>query len=187
MERTRSAIVGAATLALILAAIGAGARRRAARADASRPPLPPPASAASAPLAPPGPSGAKAQLADLDTLLADLDAGPRPRPRELPAGAPKSVRFGVILVRYRGAEDAPAGARTRREALDLARELAAAGRADFRAAVARGDEGSIANAGRIARGVLEPDVEWALFTLAPGEVGEPVDTPRGYWIPRRIE
>jgi hypothetical protein len=35
--------------------------------------------------------------------------------------------------------------------------------------------------------VLEPEVEWSLFTLAPGEVGEPVDTPRGYWIPRRLD
>jgi hypothetical protein len=38
------------------------------------------------------------------------------------------------------------------------------------------------------RGVLEPGVEYVLFTLKKGEVyGEPIDTPRGYWILRRSE
>jgi hypothetical protein len=93
----------------------------------------------------------------------------------------------VVLIQYRGAEGAPTGARSRREALELARELAETARRDFREAVSRGDAGSTANAGRIGRGVLEPEVEWSLFTLAPGEVGEPVDTPRGYWIARRLD
>jgi hypothetical protein len=34
--------------------------------------------------------------------------------------------------------------------------------------------------------VLEPVVEYLLFTLPKGEVyPEPIDTPRGYWIIRR--
>ena len=35
--------------------------------------------------------------------------------------------------------------------------------------------------------MLELGVEYALFTLAPGQVSEPVDTPRGFWIMKRIE
>jgi parvulin-like peptidyl-prolyl isomerase len=43
------------------------------------------------------------------------------------------------------------------------------------------------DAGTIPRGVLEPTVEYALFTLKPGDVSDPIDTPRGFWIVRRIE
>jgi hypothetical protein len=38
------------------------------------------------------------------------------------------------------------------------------------------------------RGILEPAVEYLLFTLPKGTVyAEPIDTPRGYWIVRRID
>jgi parvulin-like peptidyl-prolyl isomerase len=43
------------------------------------------------------------------------------------------------------------------------------------------------DAGRIPRGVLEPAAEYALFTLSPGAVSDPVETPRGFWIVKRIE
>ena len=69
----------------------------------------------------------------------------------------------------------------------MARSVAEAARVDFKAQVARGDSGSMDDAGRIPRGVLEPAVEYALFTLTAGGVSEPVDTPRGYWIVKRIE
>ena len=50
-----------------------------------------------------------------------------------------------------------------------------------------GDPGSMANAGSMRRGILEPNVEHALFTLEKGAVfSEPVETPRGYWVMRRI-
>jgi hypothetical protein len=110
----------------------------------------------------------------------DLGAG-------LPKGSPKTVRFGVILIQYRGAEAAPPGARSKPEALALARTLAEAANTDFKGAVHRGDTGSMEDAGRIQRGVLEPAVEYALFMLARGSVSEPIDTPRGFWIVRRIE
>ena len=105
----------------------------------------------------------------------------------LPSGSPKTVRFGVILLQYRGAELAPPNARPKQEALILARTLAEAANTDFKAQVHRGDPGSMEDAGRIPRGVLEPAVEYALFLLPRGAVSEPIDTPRGFWIVRRIE
>jgi len=106
---------------------------------------------------------------------------------DLPSGSPKMVRFGVILVQYRGAQGAPASSRSKDQALELARSLAQAARTDFKAQVAKGDPGSMDDAGRIPRGVLEPPAEYALFTLSPGAVSDPVDTPRGFWIVKRIE
>jgi hypothetical protein len=105
----------------------------------------------------------------------------------LPSGSPKMVRFGVILVQYKGAQGAPPSSRSKDEAFALAHSLAEAARADFKAQVSKGDPGSMEDAGRIPRGVLEPASEYALFTLAAGGVSDPVDTPRGYWIVKRIE
>ena len=43
-----------------------------------------------------------------------------------------------------------------------------------------------ADAGHVPRDVLEPAVEYLLFTLPKKELcPEPIDTPRGYWIVRR--
>jgi PPIC-type PPIASE domain len=112
----------------------------------------------------------------------------------LPADAPKSVVFGVVLVTYRGAQGLPGAprlpptVRSREEALDLAKQLAELAKTDFKAAVGKGDKaGSMENAGRIPRGVLEAAPEYVLFSLPKGGVSEPVDTPRGYWIVQRIE
>lgn len=107
--------------------------------------------------------------------------------RPLPSAAPKTVRFGVVLFRYRGAEMSPNDARSRAEALEQARSIVDLARRDFKAAVKRGDAGSVEDAGRIGRNILEPTVEYDLFTLAPGAVSEPIDTPRGYWVAKRIE
>lgn len=123
------------------------------------------------------------------TLLLSGEAAPA-----LPADAPKSVVFGVVLVTYRGAQGppgaarVPATARSREAALAMAKELAELAKTDFKAAVGKGDKpGSMDNAGRIPRGVLEPAPEYVLFSLPKGGVSEPVDTPRGYWIVQRIE
>jgi PPIC-type peptidyl-prolyl cis-trans isomerase-like protein len=101
--------------------------------------------------------------------------------------APKSLTFGVILVQYSGAQGAAANARSRAEATEIAKQLAEMAKTDFAAAVAKGDPGSTENAGRMFRTILEPDAEAALFTLEKGAVSEPVDTPRGFWILKRIE
>ncbi|MDI1448582.1 peptidylprolyl isomerase [Polyangium sp. 6x1] len=108
-------------------------------------------------------------------------------PPPLAGEAPKSVIFGVILVQYKGAQGAPTNARPREEALTLAKQLAEEAKTDFKAAVAKGDKGSMENAGRLPRGILEPAPEYVLFSLAKGAVSEVVDTPRGYWIVQRVE
>ncbi|WP_437781565.1 peptidylprolyl isomerase [Sorangium sp. So ce1097] len=105
----------------------------------------------------------------------------------LPAEAPKKVRFGVVLVQYRGAQGAPPNARSKEAALALARELAEVAKTDFKGAVGKGDKGSTDDLGYIPRGVLEPAPEYELFSLPKGGVSGPVDTPRGFWITRRIE
>jgi len=106
----------------------------------------------------------------------------------LPESAPQSAAFGVVVFSYAGAEFAPAGARTRDQARDKARAVIEEAKRDFSSAVAHGDHGSTANAGRVPRGVLETAAEYVLFTLGKGEVApEPVDTPRGYWVLRRID
>ncbi|WP_437725393.1 peptidyl-prolyl cis-trans isomerase [Sorangium sp. So ce861] len=108
-------------------------------------------------------------------------------PPALPAEAPKKVRFGVVLVQYRGAQGAPQSARSKDAALTLARELAEVAKTDFKAAVDKGDKGSTDDLGYLPRGVLEPAPEYELFSLPKGGVSGPVDTPRGFWIARRIE
>ncbi|MGK3989955.1 peptidylprolyl isomerase [Sorangium sp. So ce136] len=108
-------------------------------------------------------------------------------PPGLPTEAPKKVRFGVVLVQYRGAQGAPPAARSKEAALALARELAEVARTDWKAAVDKGDKGSTDDLGFIPRGVLEPAPEYELFSLPKGGVSGPVDTPRGFWITRRIE
>lgn len=115
------------------------------------------------------------------TLITGAPAPP------LPAEAPKRVRFGVILVQYRGAQGAAPATRPREAALTLAQQLAEEAKQDFKAALAKGDKGSTEDLGYIPRGVLEPAPEFELFSLPKGGVGGPVDTPRGYWIVRRIE
>jgi hypothetical protein len=105
---------------------------------------------------------------------------------ELSASAPKTVGFGVILFSYKGAQFAPSDAPSREQALAKALALLGAAKQDFAEAVKKGDRGSTTDAGRIPRGVLEPYLEYVLFSLEKATIhAEPVDTPRGYWIVRR--
>ena len=101
--------------------------------------------------------------------------------------APKSLTFGVVLVTYAGAQGAPGNARSKADAERLAKELAELAKTDFRAAVKKGDPGSNDDAGKMYQGILEPGPEYALFSLAPDKVSDVVDTPRGFWIVRRIK
>lgn len=102
-------------------------------------------------------------------------------------GAPLRVRFGVVLVTYLGAELASPSARSKQDARELALRLAEDAKTDFHAAVRKGDDGSADDVGHVSRGTLEPAPEYVLFSLAVGKVDGPVDTPRGYWIVKRIE
>src|SRR5690606_38976879 len=125
--------------------------------------------AESAPSTPPTPG--------YDTLP---DGSPVP---ELPKEAPTSVKFGVILFEYEGVQPAPgqplpSRLRSKEAARALAQQTLELARTDFAKAVEKGDRGSTANAGNMPRGVLEPNVEYLLFTLEKGAVyPEPIDTP----------
>jgi hypothetical protein len=106
----------------------------------------------------------------------------------LGAKAPKKVRFGVILVAYEGAQGASAhGPRSKHDALAMAEALAEDAKTDFKGAVQRGDNGSSDDMGTVPRGVLEGAPEAVLFALPPGGTSGVVDTPRGYWIVKRLE
>lgn len=146
--------------------------------DAGGPPAP--ATAAGA-----GGLGATESAGDagfsLTGLTSLLDAG------AMPTGAPRSVRLGVVLVQWAGAEGAPSSARAKPDALKRALELAEQAKTDWKAAVKAGDSGSSEDIGRIPRGVLERTTEVAVFSLDKDGVSEPLETPRGYWVVRRVE
>ena len=110
-----------------------------------------------------------------------LDAG------AMPAGGPRTVRLGVVLVQYAGAEGAPSSARTKADALKHAVELGEQAKGDWKAAVKAGDSGSSEDIGRIPRGVLDRATEVTVFSLEKDALSEPLDTPRGYWVVKRIE
>jgi hypothetical protein len=109
----------------------------------------------------------------------------------LPVTTPRSVKFGCVLVTYAGAQPSATGqrpnARSKEDARALAEKLAATAQSDFHAAVQQGDAGSSDDVGRVKLGILEAAPEYVLFSLKEGGVGGPVDTPRGYWIVKRIE
>jgi hypothetical protein len=109
----------------------------------------------------------------------------------LPFTAPREVRFGVVLVSYAGAQPSAGGGkpsnRSRADAKALAAKLVATAQQDFHAAVQGGDAGSADDVGRVKRGVLEPAAEYVLFSLGVDAIAGPVDTPRGYWIVKRLE
>jgi hypothetical protein len=105
----------------------------------------------------------------------------------LPGSAPRQVRIGVVLLTFAGAQGAPSSARPKAEAKEIAERLAGDAHTDFHGAVQRGDNGSTDDVGRIPRGVLEPPTELAVFSLAPGTVSDVIETPRGFWIVKRIE
>jgi hypothetical protein len=113
------------------------------------------------------------------------DGGKAP---ELPESAPQKVGFGVVQFSYDGAQFAAKGSRTKEQAKQKALSVIELAQKDFAAAVSKGDQGSRSDAGHIPRGMLEPAVEYLLFTLPKGTVyAEPIDTPRGFWIIRRID
>jgi len=109
----------------------------------------------------------------------------------LPAGVARQVRFGVVLVSYAGAQPSVGGGRaptrSKGDAKALASKLRVTAEQDFHAAVQQGDAGSADDIGRVKLGILEPAPEYVLFTLPVGGISAPVDTPRGYWVVKRLE
>jgi hypothetical protein len=105
----------------------------------------------------------------------------------IPSGAPRSVKIGVVLVSFAGAEGAPSSARSKKDAQAIAERLGGEARADFHHAVTAGDPGSSDDIGRLPRGVLDPRTEVVVFGLSPGDISDVLETPRGYWIVKRID
>jgi PPIC-type peptidyl-prolyl cis-trans isomerase-like protein len=108
-------------------------------------------------------------------------------PPQLPEGTPKQVHLGVVILTFAGAQGAPPGARSKRDALEAAQKLAADARGDFHGSVIRGDSGSADDIGHVPRGVLEMGTEYVAFTMPAGSVSDPLETPRGYWIIKRLD
>ncbi len=109
----------------------------------------------------------------------------------LPVDSPKTIRFGVVLVGYAGAQPGPVGdkpnPRDKADAKVLVEKLAGEAVTDFHSAVQRGDPGSADDLGHIHVGFLEPLTDYMLFSLKVDEVSPAFDTPRGYWIAKRLE
>lgn len=105
----------------------------------------------------------------------------------LPSDAPRHVKIGVVLIGFVGAEGAPPNARTKIRARAMADQLGQEARTDFHRAVTAGDPGSADDIGRLPRGVLDPRTEVAVFALSKGEISDVLETPRGYWIVKRLE
>jgi hypothetical protein len=124
-------------------------------------------------------STADAGLSIFNTLLGDAGA--------MPSGSPRSVKLGVVLVQFAGAEGASSAARAKPDALAHAQALVEQARADWKATVNAGDPGSAEDIGRMPRGVLDRATELAVFSLGAGDVSEPLETPRGYWVVKRLE
>jgi hypothetical protein len=110
----------------------------------------------------------------------------RPVP-PLPEGTPRQVRIGVVIVAFSGAQGTTPGSRSKTDALEIATKLAADAKSDFHAAVLRGDSGSADDVGHIPRGVLELGTEYVVFTMPVGTVSDLLETPRGYWIVKRLD
>ncbi|MCK6535210.1 MAG: peptidylprolyl isomerase [Polyangiaceae bacterium] len=185
MKRWTSVVAGllcSAALVLVMFKAGAPTSRGASpapNASAS-------ASAGGEPVPAPSGSAGEEEPAAPSLIAPSEDLGDGGR--GLPSGAPATVSFGVVLFTYQGVQFAPPGARSKAEALEKAKAAVEEAKKDFAEAVKKGDRGSTADAGRIPRGVLEADLELVLFSLAKGGVHpEPIDTPRGFWVVRRVE
>ena len=189
MQRSTAALLGLGFLAALTGVIlishdspkPAPAKAKAlASAAASGKPAASASASASVDAGAPGDAGAVPFTEGFETFP---DGGKVP---DLPNSAPQQLSFGVVQFTYQGAQFAGSDARTKELARQKAEATLELAKHDFAAAVGKGDRGSTADAGRIPRGVLEPPIEFVLFTLDKRTVYPSViDTPRGYWIVRR--
>jgi parvulin-like peptidyl-prolyl isomerase len=105
----------------------------------------------------------------------------------LAPSAPERIKLGVAIFRYKGTQGSSDSSRSREAALALAQEATKVGQTDFASAVKKGDRGSSENIGWIDQRILERAVEYAVFSLEKGEISKtPIDTPRGFWVAKRL-
>lgn len=190
MQRSTAALLGLGFLAALTGVI-------LVMHDSPKPPVKPKPAASAAPSAKVAATASASASAAVDAGVPD-DAGPTPvtegfetfpdggKVPDLPNSAPQELSFGVVQFTYQGAQFAGSDARSKDAARQKAEATLELAKHDFAAAVGKGDRGSTADAGRIPRGVLEPPVEYVLFTLDKKTVySSVIDTPRGFWIVRR--
>ena len=120
-----------------------------------------------------------------------LDGTPVP---PLPLTRPRQVRFGVVLVSYAGAQPSAAGGSRPADALARPTRCALAAEAPARPR-------SRTSTPRCSRATAARPTTWVASSWASSSrrpstcssrwastaVGGPVDTPRGYWIVKRLE
>lgn len=105
----------------------------------------------------------------------------------LSPSTPERIKLGIAIFRYKGTQGSSDSTRSRDAALALAQEAVKTGQEDFANAVKKGDRGSSDNIGWIDQRILERAVEYAVFSLEKGEISsEPIDTPRGFWVAKRL-
>jgi hypothetical protein len=187
MQRSTAALLGLGFMAALTGVIlvshdspkGSPAKPKPA-ASASPSAKPAASASASVDAGPPDDAGVVPFTEGFETFA---DGGKVP---ELPNSAPQQLSFGVVQFTYQGAQFADNSARPKEQSRQKAEATLELAKHDFAAAVSKGDRGSTADAGRIPRGVLEPPIEYLLFTLDKRTVYPAViDTPRGFWIVRR--
>jgi hypothetical protein len=139
-------------------------------------------------MAPPDES-ASARQTDLSPTASRFHTLPDGSPvPALPPDAPEKVKLGVVLVRYQGTQGSSDSTRSRESALALANEITDLAKKDFNEAIKRGDRGSSDNVGWIKQRILERSVEHSVFSLEKGQISDaPIDTPRGFWIVKRLK
>lgn len=106
----------------------------------------------------------------------------------------EEIYVAEIVVAFQGAQKAPETvSRSREEALARAGEAVAAARANgavFADVVSEYSDHSTRTrggvVGRVFRGLLPPSLDALAFSLAPGEIGGPVEMPNGFTIVRRL-
>ena len=142
-----------------------------------------------------------AMLPAIAKAVAGLAEGAVARPVESPMGFHivrrdkiEEIHVAEIVVSFAGAQKAPAEVtRTRDEAQARAQEALAAAQAKgaaFAEVVAKYSDhptrirGGIL--GRVFRGLLPPALDALAFSLAPGEIGGPLEMPNGFTIVRRL-
>lgn len=107
--------------------------------------------------------------------------------------APKRVRLAVLVVGFDGTQgfSIPGFSerhRTKDEALELARSVHQLAQTDLKKALEKADRGSRDDIGFLPRGILERRIEHQVFGLRKGDFApEPLETPRGYWVVKRLE
>ena len=130
---------------------------------------------------------------------AEVDAGSlgvglpmvQPVPPEAPAplpivaapepGDPSSFRIGVVIYSFEN------GKRSKAMAKALADKSMQTAGTDFTAAVKAGDQDSDADYGTFSARSFDTELEASIVAIPVGRVGGPIETPRSYWIVKRIK